>query len=53
MHAVRMLRSLLHGFASLEAIGSFQMDADVDVSFDWMLDIIYHALQADRPDPVR
>lgn len=53
MHALRMLRSMLHGFATLEAIGSFQMDADVDVSFDWMLDLIDRALQADRPDPIR
>lgn len=50
-HALRMLRSLLHGFASLEAIGSFQMDADVDASFDWMLDLIDHALRVDRSDP--
>lgn len=51
MHALRMLRSLLHGFATLEGIGSFQMDADIDASFDWMLDLIDHALRADRPDP--
>ncbi len=46
MHALRMLRSVLHGFATLEAIGSFQMDADVDVSFDWMIDFIDHGLRA-------
>ena len=46
MHALRMLRSVLHGFATLEAIGSFQMDADVDESFDWMLDFIDRGLRA-------
>ena len=50
IHALRMLRSVLHGFATLEAIGSFQMDAEVDVSFGWMLDFIDHGLQADRTD---
>ena len=49
IHALRMLRSLLHGFASLEADGSFQIDADVDVSFTWMLTFIDQGLTADRP----
>lgn len=52
MHALRMLRSVLHGFATLEAIGSFQMDADVDASFAWMLDFIDHGLGADRAAPL-
>src|SRR3954447_24086214 len=37
IHALRMLRSFLHGFASLESIGSFQLNTDVDDSFTWML----------------
>lgn len=48
MHALRMLRSVLHGFATLEAIGSFRMDADVDDSFAWMIDFIDHGLGAAR-----
>jgi Transcriptional regulator len=32
VHAVRGLRSLLHGFASLEATGGFQMPVDKDAS---------------------
>ncbi|MFC5531974.1 TetR-like C-terminal domain-containing protein [Cohnella yongneupensis] len=32
VHAVRGLRSLLHGFASLEAAGGFQMNVDKDAS---------------------
>jgi AcrR family transcriptional regulator len=46
IHALRMLRSALHGFATLEAVGSFQIDADVDDSFTWMVTFINHGLQA-------
>lgn len=48
IHALRMLRSILHGFATLEADGSFQIDADVDDSFTWMLTFIDHGLKAHR-----
>jgi AcrR family transcriptional regulator len=50
IHALRMLRSMLHGFSSLEAIGSFQMNADVDDSFTWMLGFIDQGLKAKWPD---
>ena len=51
IHAMRMLRSVLHGFATLEAAGSFQVDAPVDDSFTWMVDFIDHGLQSlPRPD---
>ena len=40
VHALRMLRSLFHGFAVLEAAGGFQMDTDVDDSFTWLIDFI-------------
>ncbi|MET0492417.1 MAG: TetR-like C-terminal domain-containing protein [Actinoplanes sp.] len=53
IHALRMLRSMLHGFATLEAVGSFQIAADVDVSFTWMLDFIDQGLKVNRPDPLR
>jgi AcrR family transcriptional regulator len=46
IHALRMLRSILHGFAVLEAIGSFQIDADVNESFTWMLGFIDQGLKA-------
>lgn len=45
-HALRMLRSFLHGFGTLEAAGSFQVDAPVDDSFTWIVNFIDHALQA-------
>jgi AcrR family transcriptional regulator len=46
IHAMRMLRSILHGFATLEAAGGFQIDTDVDDSFAWMINFIDHGLQA-------
>ncbi|MGQ4483204.1 TetR/AcrR family transcriptional regulator [Streptomyces sp. SAS_276] len=51
IHALRMLRSLLHGFSSLEAIGSFQLNADVDDSFTWTLGFIDQGLKAKSPGP--
>jgi AcrR family transcriptional regulator len=50
IHALRMLRSLLHGFATLEAIGSFQIDTNVDESFTWMIDFINQGLEAKWPN---
>src|ERR1700684_4425619 len=45
IHALRMLRSMLHGFATLEAAGGFQIDTSVDDSFTWMINFIDHGLQ--------
>jgi len=50
IHALRMLRSMLHGFATLEVAGGFQIDTEVDDSFTWMINFIDHGLQADRTD---
>ena len=52
IHALRMLRSMLHGFATLEVAGSFQIAADVDVSFTWILDFIDQGLKAKQSDPL-
>jgi AcrR family transcriptional regulator len=46
IHALRMLRSILHGFATLEMAGGFQIDTDIDDSFTWMISFIDHGLQA-------
>jgi AcrR family transcriptional regulator len=46
IHALRMLRSMLHGFATLEVAGGFQIDTDVDDSFTWMINLIDQGLQA-------
>jgi AcrR family transcriptional regulator len=48
IHALRMLRSLLHGFATLEAAGGFQLKTEVDDSFTWMLGFIDHGLRRPR-----
>jgi AcrR family transcriptional regulator len=48
IHALRMLRSMLHGFTTLEVAGSFQVNAAVDDSFTWIVDFIDHGLQSLR-----
>jgi AcrR family transcriptional regulator len=49
IHAMRMLRSALHGYATLEATGGFQIGTDVDDSFTWMINFIDHGLHS-TPD---
>jgi hypothetical protein len=34
------MRSLVHGFATLEAGGGFEMPVAIDASFAWMLEAI-------------
>jgi AcrR family transcriptional regulator len=46
IHALRMLRSALHGFATLEMTDGFPIAAPVDDSFTWMIATIDHALRA-------
>jgi AcrR family transcriptional regulator len=46
IHAMRMLRSLLHGFAILEAGGGFQIDTATEASFTWIIQFIDHGLRA-------
>jgi AcrR family transcriptional regulator len=40
IHAVRALRSAVHGFAALEASGGFGLDVDPDVSFRRLVDAL-------------
>ncbi|GAP13918.1 transcriptional regulator, TetR family [Longilinea arvoryzae] len=44
IHAVRGLRSLIHGFASLEVAGGFGMPLDCDESFRRLLEIYIRGL---------
>jgi len=46
IHALRMLRSMLHGFGTIELAGGFQVDASVDDSFTWIIDFIDHGLRS-------
>lgn len=45
IHALRMLRSILHGFATLDASEAFQIDTNVDDSFMWMIGFIDQGLR--------
>jgi len=46
VHALRMLRSALHGFATLEVEGGFRFTTDVDESFAWTVGVLDRALHA-------
>lgn len=46
IHALRMLRSVLHGFSSVEAAGGFQIDTSVDESFTWIIHFLDQGLRA-------
>ena len=45
LHAIRMLRSAVHGFVSLEAAGAFGMAIDVDESFERLIAILANGFQ--------
>lgn len=50
IHALRMLRSVLHGFATLEASDGFQLSTDVDASFTWLVEFLDRGLRgSSRP----
>lgn len=49
LHAVRCLRSVLHGFASLEQKGAFGLPLDLDVTFRLLVDTFLAGLHALRP----
>jgi AcrR family transcriptional regulator len=51
VHAVRALRSIFHGFASLQATGGFKWATDVEDSFDWLIDLVDHGLRAINTQP--
>jgi AcrR family transcriptional regulator len=48
-HALRALRSIFHGFASIEAGGGFQWGTATDESFDWLVDLVDLGLRARHP----
>lgn len=45
-HALRLLRSLCHGFATLQSAGGFQWNTDVDESFEWLIRFADRGLRA-------
>ena len=46
-HALRTLRSLFHGFATLQAANGFQWDANTDESFTWLITFTDRGLRLD------
>lgn len=49
LHAVRGLRSLVHGFVSLELIGGFGLPLSLDASFAALIDTFTAGLRAHAP----
>lgn len=45
VHALRLLRSALHGFVTLEAGGGFQLATDVEESFEWLVAFVDRGLR--------
>jgi AcrR family transcriptional regulator len=45
-HALRTVRSALHGFAVLEAEGGFRFATDVDASFAWLVRLLDQGLRS-------
>jgi AcrR family transcriptional regulator len=48
-HALRALRSIFHGFATIEAGGGFQWGTDTDESFEWLIDLVDRGLSSRPP----
>jgi len=51
IHALRLVRSMLHGFVTLDAANGFRLETDVNDSFTWMTQFIDHGLTAMTADP--
>jgi AcrR family transcriptional regulator len=45
IHAIRSLRSIVHGFISLEIAGGFSMPVDLDASFNWLISMFVKGLE--------
>ena len=45
IHAIRGLRSIVHGFISLEGAGGFAMPVDLDKSFHWLISVFVAGLE--------
>jgi AcrR family transcriptional regulator len=51
VHLVRVIRSAIHGFVSIEAGGGFDLPPDLDVSFTLLVDSLVAAITAAAPEP--
>ena len=48
VHVVRMLRSLVHGFATIESSGGFGLSVDLDETFERLLTSFLQGLASDK-----
>jgi AcrR family transcriptional regulator len=53
VHAIRAVRSALHGFVALEAAGGFGLPVDLEASYDRLVEAIAHGLAATGSPPPR
>jgi hypothetical protein len=53
IHALRGLRSLVHGFASLEASGALKHPVKRDESFAWLVESFLAMLEKSTAQPPR
>lgn len=49
IHAIRTIRSLVHGFVVMESAGGFGIPVRVDASFRWAISVFIAGLHALRP----
>lgn len=47
VHALRALRSILHGFSALEHSGGFELPTDIDASFEWLVAFVIRGFSAE------
>jgi AcrR family transcriptional regulator len=51
VHAIRTIRSTIHGFALLQQTEGFQLTENPDDTFNWMVEFIDRGLRAAAPHP--
>ena len=51
IHAVRLLRSALHGFVSLEGAGGFALPLGLDETYERLIEMVDRGLRADGAAP--
>jgi AcrR family transcriptional regulator len=48
LHAIRLLRSMMHGFVSLDAAGGFGLPLDLDDTYNRLIDLFLLGLERER-----
>ena len=47
IHAVRLIRSALHGFVSLESVGGFALPLELEQTYKRLIEMVDRGLRAD------